>query len=145
MGKAGICLEQLIARGNKTIMALLLILLVQGPWEAMLVTAAGSEVHGAAVLLRQVTVSVLPISTEASGAANPAPSTSPYSFIALSTPFCPWPRTQLQILLSQPSLPKTAEKPWASAAFGHLVRNCLTDSNASKNLISKCKPIIQSK
>ena len=84
MGKAGICLGQLTARGNKIIMALLLILLVPGPWKVMLVAAAaGREVHGAAVLLRQVMVSVLPITT------NPAPYGSPYSFIVLSTPFCP--------------------------------------------------------
>lgn len=116
-----------------------------GPWKAMLVAAAAREFHGAAVLLRQAMLSVLPISTQTSGATSPAPDSSPDSFTALSTPFCPWPRARLPVLLSRLSLPKTAEKPWAGAAFGHLFGTCLTDSNASKNLISKCKPIIQSK
>lgn len=109
MGKTRICLRQVTARGNKIIMALLLILLVLGPWKVLLVAAAGREVHGAAVLLWQGMVYMLPISTQAPGATNPAPYSSPYSFIALSTPFCPGHRTQLQILLIWLRLPKTGE------------------------------------
>lgn len=48
VGKAGICLSQLSAKGSKIIMALLLILLVPGPSKVILVVAASREVHGAA-------------------------------------------------------------------------------------------------
>lgn len=138
-GKTGICLGQLTARGNKIITALLLILLVLGPWKVLLVFAAGREVHGAAVLLQQGMVSMLPITTQAPGATNPAPYSSPYSFIALSTTFCPGTWHSSKFCLSGSASPKL-ERSWAGAAFGHLFRTCLTDNNASTNLISKRKP-----
>lgn len=129
MGKAEICLQQLTDRGNSIMMALLLILLVPGPCKVLLVAAAAGGPWGCSAA-QEVMVSVLPISTQPSAAANPAPHSSPHSFIALPTSFCPWPVTQLQMFLSQLSLPKTSEKFWASTAFGLLFRTCLTNSKA---------------
>lgn len=123
MGKTGILLERQQNYDGPTAY-----FAWKGPWKVLLVAAASREVPGAAALLR-VTLSVLPISTQASGATNPAPHSSPHSFIALPTPS--WPRTQLQTLLSQLSLPKTHEEFWSIATFGLSFRT-LTDSKPRK-------------